>query len=160
MPLSPGRVVPRDMDARQWDTFVAQAGIQADRPESIKTFTPTWTGFSADPSGDLSYYDFGTIVMIFYDNSLSLVGTSNTTSMGITNLPASIQPRGVRRGGGVPLIDNGSAADGGFVVNGATVTFYVGDTATLPGRVFLNSAGFTAASTKGLMGGSLLIYTR
>src|SRR5687767_4077130 len=73
VPLSPGGVIPRDMNARQWDQFVAQAGIQADG--KVKTFTPTWTGFSADPVGDISYLDFGAIVIMW--SAAELTGTSS-----------------------------------------------------------------------------------
>src|SRR5690242_13423117 len=70
MPVSPGAVLPRDMSSRQWSEFLSQSGIQADR--SAKPFTPAWTGFSAAPVGDLSYFDFGTLVVLFWNDSGAL----------------------------------------------------------------------------------------
>jgi hypothetical protein len=88
MPLSPGGVIPRDMDARQWDRFVAQSGIQADK--NVKTFTPTWSGFSSDPVGDISYMDFGAIVMMWA--SSALIGTSDDVNMVLGGIPESLMP--------------------------------------------------------------------
>jgi ABC-type antimicrobial peptide transport system permease subunit len=159
VPLSPGGVVPRDMDARQWATFVGQSGIQADR--AVKTFTPTWSGFSVAPTDTLSYYDFGVIVAIFNSADTAILGTSNATTMEITNLPEAIQPRGTRKGHAL-VTDNGGADvyDGLYFISGATVTFGIASTALVANRVVYQNNGFTAASTKGLAGGSIFIYAK
>jgi hypothetical protein len=159
VPLTPGRISPRAMDDRQWATFVAQAGIQADN--TVKTFTPTWTGFSVDPSGDLSYQDFGSIVMVWWEDATALLGNSNANFMTITNLPENIRPR-VHRKGMILVCDNGSGIYEGFysINSGGTITFGLADTGTVANRVTYTTTGFTAASTKGLAGGVLFVYAK
>lgn len=159
MPASPGGIVPRDLNAREWDRYLSQSGIQADR--AVKSFTPTWTGFSADPSGDLSYYDFGAIVMVWWDNSSALLGTSSANFMTITNVPESIRPRGHRKGN-VLVVDNGTNIYEGFyaITSAGVITFGIADTGTVANRVVYTTTGFTAASTKGLAGGILIIYAK
>jgi ABC-type antimicrobial peptide transport system permease subunit len=159
MPASPGGILPRDMDSRQWNTFLTQSGIQADR--TVKAFTPTWSGFSADPTEDLNYYDFGTIVIIYNPSGSAILGTSDATTMEITNLPQSIQPTGIRKGH-VLVTDNGGGEifDGLYFISGATVTFGIATTSAVANRVVYTNTGFTAASDKGLAGGFILIYAK
>lgn len=156
MPLSPGRISPRDMDDRQWATFVAQAGIQAD--SKVKTFTPTWSGFSADPAGDISYLDFGKIVILFTSDALT--GTSNADFMTITNLPESIRPpSGEARFVPAFLVDNGTSYDGrALVLSDGNVTFYLSVVSGT--KISYSLGGFTAASTKGLDLGTWIMYSK
>lgn len=160
VPLSPGRISPRSMDDRQWATFVAQSGIQADR--NVRTFTPAWTGFSADPSGDLSYMDFGALVVLWSEADLQ--GTSNQDFMTITNLPSAIRPSATR------LIHCGALRDDAgstatltghvSVLSTGVVHFALDDTTTVPGLVVANPNFWTALGTKGLKGGWLIMYAK
>jgi heme/copper-type cytochrome/quinol oxidase subunit 3 len=154
VPFSPGKVTPRDLNARQWDTFVSQAGIQADN--RVKTFTPTWTGFSSAPTGELSYMNFGAIVMIWADSTM--FGTSNATAMTITNLPEDIWPSDSRV---IPtmVLDVTNPYFGMVnLTTGATMTFSI---STVSGStVSVTSTGFTASGNKGLAAGWLITYSK
>jgi hypothetical protein len=82
------------MDARQWDTFVTQSGIQADR--SVKTFTPTWLDFSTDPTGEINYLDFGHIVILWLDSALSGVSDDVFMRWAAGSIPENIRPTAQR----------------------------------------------------------------
>lgn len=157
MPLSPGRISPRSMDDRQWATFVAQSGIQADR--TVKSFPPTWSGFSADPVGEISYYDFGRIVVMWNDTGSILVGTSDDTTMSFTGLPDEITPDN-----NVILptfvIDSGSVFAGQVSITSAGTVGYT--LLTVSGSLILAGVGglFTGAGNKGLPDGWLIVYAK
>jgi len=93
------------------------------------SFTPAWSGFSVDPSGaDVDWVRMGNIVYLRID---SAVGTSNATTMTITNLPANLRPvtgnRQIFVIGG--MVDNGAEVDKACMVNidnGPTITFGLG----------------------------------
>lgn len=157
MPLSPGRISPRNMDDRQWATFVAQAGIQADN--RVKTFTPSWNGFSAAPAMTLSYLDYGKIVQIWLDTQVT--GTSNADSMVIVTLPDEIIPSG-RRVLQCIVVDNGLELGGYISISsGGTVLFAVEDTGgAVPNRVLADYNGFTATGDKGLPSGFFVQYAK
>lgn len=84
--LSPGKSIPRDM--REWDQWAAAQQSLPHR--DVKTFTPTWTGFSVDPTGDLSYIDAGAFVILFSD--VDVTGTSDAVDFDIGGLPEAIRP--------------------------------------------------------------------
>jgi hypothetical protein len=149
------------MDDRQWATFVAQAGIQADN--TVKTFTPTWTGFSVDPSGDLSYWDFGALVVLFNDSAVELVGTSNAATMTITNLPDGIRPDEFKWRDCL-VVNNDFTTNGsvGIATNG-TMTFYFHQVTTIVGAVeglAPQASGFNNANNKGVPSGWLIMYSK
>lgn len=159
VPLQPPPIPLGQMDARQQATYFAQAGIQAD--QRVRTFTPTWTGFSVDPVGDINYMDFGAIVMMWVDADLQ--GTSSQNFMTITNLPSSIRPAGTR------LVHCGALRDGvgTFTLSGQVsvlangqVHFALDDTATSAGLVVANPNFWTASGTKGLKNGWLITYAK
>jgi hypothetical protein len=115
------------------------------------TFTPTWTGFSAPPTGSALWSKVGnTVSLTFITNG---TGTSNTTGMTITNLPAAIQPS---TGGGTRVLvivtDNGTEKAGGISFGSAGVmNFLIG---TAPPSL----TGFTNTGTKGMAFGASIIY--
>lgn len=107
------------------------------------TFTPAWSGFSSAPVGDLSYYKVGRVACLY--TTAARVGTSNATSMEITNLPPEISPSAVALG--VMVQDNGALAAGMIGRAGlSTLQFYKG---TAPPSL----TGFTASGSKGLPAG-------
>jgi hypothetical protein len=116
------------------------------------TFVPTWTGFSADPAGSVSYTRVGRIVTVQF--TVDPAGTSDTTAMTITNLPSEIRPS-TSPDARIPcfLIDNGVITAGAFGFGAApgSLVFYLG---TSPP----NASGFTAAGIKGLPDFANLIY--
>src|SRR5690606_14415908 len=116
-----------------------------------ETFTPTWTGFSSAPSGDLSYIDFGSYAMLWATSILT--GTSNASTMTITNLPTAIRPSGYRFVGCV-VVNNSITVNGAVYYDPlapATLTFL--NTSTFP-------SAFTASGQKGLREGWLIIYPK
>lgn len=149
------------MDDRQWATFVAQSGIQADR--NVKTFTPTWVGFSADPDGDLSYYDFGSLVALFNDNPTELVGTSDTNEMQITNLPAAIRPREFKWRDCL-IVNNDFTTNGsvGISTDGTLQFFFHQVTEIYTGVDGLapQAGGFNTANSKGVPAGWLILFSK
>lgn len=99
------------------------------------TFTPTFTGFSVNPTVDARYLKIGKVcfIQIYTTN----VGTSNSTSLTITNLPFT-------SGGGTMttpcfVLDNGSASFGMAVVNSSSSVLQVFKGANLGGNVFTAS---------------------
>lgn len=161
MPLSPGRILPRDMDSRQWSQFVTETGIQADK--RVKTFTPAWTGFSSAPSGDLSYLDFGSIVFITWNGASELVGTSNAFTMTITNLPEQLWPSQVRW---LPclVVNNDFTTQGAVSVSTAgVVTFFflqVDEIITNIDGLAPHADGFNNSNSKGVPAGWIIAYTK
>jgi hypothetical protein len=164
MPASPGGILPRDMDARQWNTFLTQSGIQADR--TVKTFTPTWGGFSVDPVGVISYMDFGAIVYLWTENDL--YGTSNATTFSTQGgMPAEIIPRiNTRRVFSPAMLDNGVSAacvvdiqplSGNMLFRRFDVDGSAGGTDAFPYAL----AGWTAGGTsKGITSSFIISYVK
>ena len=63
---------------------------------AAQTFTPSgWTGFSTDPTGDISYLDFGPFVILWVNSAM--VGLSDEVFMSFsTGMPAAIRPSATR----------------------------------------------------------------
>jgi hypothetical protein len=152
------------MNERQWATFVTESGIQADR--SVKTFTPTsWTGFSVDPVGDISYHDFGAIVVMWRD--VALTGTSDDVGMSFAGIPEAIRPLS---GNKIMrcLVINGSFMLGGAVeiTTSGVAQFYLEGTAgggagtADDDRVSPQGSIFENTGTKGLNAGWLVMYSK
>lgn len=155
VPASPGAVLPRDMDSRQWSEFLTQSGLQADR--TIKSFTPSsWNGFSADPDGEISYMDFGAIVIMWRDDNL--LGTSDDTLFTLQGVPESIRPNAPRFARAF-VADNTTIVAGAVEIGaGGAITFYVENVSGA--RIVANAAGFTAAGSKGIPLGWLVVYSK
>jgi hypothetical protein len=116
-------------------------------------FTPAWTGFSADPIGEIFYTKIGALIILTF--GVFSTGTSNSTEMSITNLPSIIRPQTDPNPRAVCLVvDNGQSASGAFsfgVIPG-TMIFYKG---TAPP----SATGFTNAGTKGFASYTPIFYT-
>ena len=144
------------MNDRQWATFVAGAGIQADR--NAKTFTPLWDEFSADPSGEISYHDFGAIVMIWTD--ALTIGTSNgvTLTWGSGSVPEAIRPSATRLVR-CNVIDSGSSWAGNAAI--ATDGSVIFSLETVSGTQITSANNvFTNVGNKGLPSGFLLVFAK
>lgn len=112
------------------------------------TFTPAWFGFSADPSGDLSYYRIGNIAVLY--TTAALTGTSNSTAMSIGNCPFEILPSKVAVP--VSVVDAGAIAAGMvFRAGMSTLEFALG---TAPP----DTTGFTNSGDKGLPAGFCVMW--
>ncbi len=139
------------------------------------TFTPTWgTGFSSDPTGDLRFQiiDEGThdIVFISDDTGAVMTGTSDTTAMSITGIPAAIRPDVEVFSSLFVLTDAGAADKACFatISVAGVITFQVMNYNQHgtggPKTMVIGSDGsddkFTASSTKGLPAGWWMMYER
>ena len=119
------------------------------------TWTPTWTGFSSAPTGNLRYQIYGDgthqFVIVGDDQGALLDGTSNATTMTITGIPAAIRPDTDAL---TPLFIMKSSGTTGFGYASAsaagTITFYAGDPPVFD--------GFANSSTKGLFAGVSFMY--
>jgi hypothetical protein len=105
------------------------------------SFTLTYTGFTATVQCTANWNRIGNIVFL---NLCAATGTSNTTAMTGTTLPAAIVPA-ISQAGVVcgSLEDNTTPSGGYFQINAASTTITFGK--GLPG------AAFTAAGTKGFI---------
>lgn len=108
---------------------------------SSGTFTITLTGFTTTVSGTATYQRVGTMVMLFIPQ---LSGTSNTTALTATGLPADIQSSTVQAfpTPSYSFTDSSITAQALVrgSVSGGTLTFSVGGSAS----------GWTASGTKGI----------
>jgi len=149
--LSPGRILPRDMDSRQYAQWAA--GQQAIPHRDIKTFAPVWGGFSSNPSGDVSYVDTGGLVFMWFGNT----GTSNATTFTFTGIPIAIRPLADFRiivsafNGGVPV-----AAEANVLTSGG-VAFSAPDPSASPDFEF-DVAAWANTGAKGWTG--LIMYPK
>jgi len=106
------------------------------------SFTPTWSGFSAAPTGTMKWQITGRLATLEWTGT---TGTSNANLMSIGNLPTNLRPTTKSLIGMSPavMIDNGSNKLGS-VGHGSlgTVQFNLGTTPS--------GTGFTTSGTKGL----------
>lgn len=129
-----------------------------------QTFSPTWTGFSSAPSGNLNYAisKDGLTARIWTD--ADRIGTSNSSAFGITNIPAAIQPAGT---GERVTLGNGVAKGSfnelfGFRVwessnaSAGNATFL--RLQLTSGEYRLEQNVWDASLDKGIVGGSMIEY--
>ena len=118
-------------------------------------WTPGYTGFSADPSGDWSYHiqQWGTsgdgqaLVTLVPQFNAVTSGTSNSSGgWQVTGLPAAVQPNATMNVV-VAAIDNGVSIGARALISGSTITFFI-----------LDSGAWTASGTKGLQAGTQITY--
>lgn len=119
------------------------------------TFSGTLTGMTGATTGSISYhYSLDGLVTLSRDESLAdLTGTSNTTAMTLTGIPAALRPKfSSVRAISYGVIDNG-------VVLPAVASLSSTGIATF--SIAANPpVAFTAAGTKGLQSGWQLTYRR
>jgi hypothetical protein len=117
------------------------------------TFTPTWSGFSVPPTGAVFFTINGSLVTLEFGGLCT--GTSNATSMSITNVPAQLRPLSTTDPTGAPcwMVDNGVVCVGGFRKAGlSSLEFFKG---IAPPDI----TGFTNSGTKGFSLGQTLSYS-
>jgi len=119
-----------------------------------QSFTPTWTGFSADPTGDFNYINFGTHCLIW--NTAAMSGTSDANSMAIAGVPSEIQSVNVQKayvlaieGSNFPLTNaqldsSGNIGFDKMQVSGSDVIF--------------SSNAWATSGAKGLSAGSVMLF--
>lgn len=140
-----------------WDGSILSIAGALNFTNAAQTWTPTWTGFSSPPSGDLSYFDFGAFVIVWWDGGSPLMGTSNSTQLRITNVPTAIRPAGTRVGDAM-TIDNGTLHSGGFAMfNNGTCAFTQNRN---DANYILPIEDYATFGNKGLPAGGLFMYPK
>jgi len=125
------------------------------------SFTGTLTGMSGATTGTIYYVVLARKFAILW-NEAAITGTSNTTAMTMTGLPAAVQPTGTVSNfrAGQTLVTNNSIGTFGYftIANGApsVMIFSIG-TGTWPVPAY-SSSGFTSSGTKGLVVGTMWAY--
>jgi hypothetical protein len=118
------------------------------------SYTGTLTGFATPPTGTIYYAKVGAIVSLFYPNAGSgFSGTSNSTSMTITGMPATIRPTRTQTVRCPAVGDNSlSIGDGEEILaqidTSGVITFLINGSTT----------GFTASGVKGTGSGGTITY--
>lgn len=116
------------------------------------SFSPTWTGFSTDPIGDIDYKTIldasgNGMVGLFLDAAV-VTGISNATTMSITGIPAALRPP-VSTRFYCRVFDNGANREGVCSIStSGTITFQI---MTVTGsRIEATTTGFTGSGSKGV----------
>lgn len=151
MTLSPGRILPRDMNERQFGEWSRKQ--MAATVEDTFIVTPEWSGFSVEPTGRLVSVDLGALIVL-YPESGTFTGTSNTNGMimfhGIDGINPPVHATIIVRDDAGDTIGEAyvtSIAPGS--IQFAIPVLQVPGTDAVP---VLNPAGFTASGTKGWRG--------
>jgi hypothetical protein len=142
-PLAPSQIIAGQVITVMYLAgafLLISSGIAAS--VSAGTFTPAWSGFSADPTGDMAWQVTGRMATLEW---LGTTGTSNANFMTIGNLPTNLRPttRSLAGMSASVMIDNG-AVQLGSVGHGTlgVLQFNLGTTPS--------GTGFTTSGTKGL----------
>jgi hypothetical protein len=103
------------------------------------TFTATYTGFTANPTGTATWMRNGQLVTLCLPNASA---TSNATTFTMTGLPAAIQPATLDQFVYVVAVNNGTTTSANALITHAsgTVTFYLS----------FSSVGWTNTGTKAI----------
>ena len=120
------------------------------------SFTGTLTGCTTSPTASIYYRRTGHLVTIYFPNNL--LGTSNSTSLTVTGLPASLTPTGVVIAP-IPryIYDNGVPVGGDVVIPAASTTMTFSILNSVPGSP--DSSGFTSSGQKGIGAGISFHYS-
>lgn len=142
--------------AGQFATIVYKSGVfvllsSGIAPSVINgSFIPTWTGFGGSPPTCTIFYQKIGSLVILKIGAVGNTGTSNATTMTITNLPSVLRPL-TSPGALIPcaLVDNGADALGafGFGVPAGTINFYKGAAPSASGFTNVGSKGFNPFAT-------------
>lgn len=125
--------------------YGATAGTVVDMSPDTGSFTGTLTGMSGATSGTVTWSKMGQLVTI---TIASVTGTSNTTAMTMTGLPASLEPATQRQLVPINLIDGGSNVAGyADITNGSTTVTFARIVAATG---VYSPSGFTNSGSKGL----------
>lgn len=119
------------------------------------SFTGTLTGMAGATTGTVNYHitansaGTGKVCLLYVTNNIS--GTSNTTAMTMTGLPAAVVPS-TAAAVLIPLIDAGNTVQGYASIGaaGTTITFGTDDP--------ISTTGFTGSGAKGVPGGFQMVY--
>ncbi len=145
------------------DTTITRvsAGVIAVEGVTVATtaagsFTGTLTGMSGATTGTVKYRVTGNIAYVWVESGIT--GTSNTTAMTMTGMPAAARPGfTVAPVSCNNIVDNGNNFVGGAgVATGGTITFSL--LRSSGSNYITNDAVFTGSGTKGLQAGWSISY--
>jgi len=138
-----------------WDgtNLVITGDLINDR--STSSFTPGWTGFSSNPTGTITYIDFGNYVMLFRYSAMT--GTSNQNYMTATGLPSALRPANNIV---VPttIVNNGLSSVGMVTINSSGVITFT--TLSDVSGIVQAINGFVTSGSKGLPVGWTCVYPK
>jgi hypothetical protein len=124
------------------------------------TFTPSgYTGFSSNPTGSISYIDFGSLVLLFIAGA-SHTGTSggaNSNQFVISGLPSALQPSGIREA--KVLAINASVAIDAKVQIFSNLSFEV-SVGSDGGNILYSATSWNGAGSKGWLRGAVIVYPK
>ena len=127
------------------------AGVQVDLTPDTGTFTGSITGCTTAVNIACKWTRIGNLVILVLNNTnASATGTSNSTSMTITGIPAAIQPAGTQATKIAFMEDNTAGTDGAGNLSGGTITLFKGASQS--------GASWTAAGTKGMANANTFAY--
>lgn len=127
-------------------TFAATAGTG--------TYTGTLTGFATPPTGTIRYCVMGAIVALYIPSAGSgLSGTSNSTAMTITGMPAAIRPARTQ------IVQFPGVGDNSLLIgDGEQILAQIGTDGVITFLINGSATGFTASGTKGTGAGGTITY--
>lgn len=139
-----------DFNAQRLSNLAAPTTVgDAVRVEAATTFTGTLTGYAANPTGTVSYFKANNIVTLSIAANIS--GTSNSSNLTMSGLPAAVTPTNARTGICAFGIDNGVSC---------MVSFQVTAVNTIIFSPFLAGtfSTWTTSGTKGLAANWFIVY--
>ncbi len=127
------------------------AGTLVDMTPDTGTFTGNVTGCTASVNIACKWCRIGNLVILVlnYTNTAA-TGTSNSTSMTITGIPAAIQPAGAQTTKIAFMEDNTAGTDGAGNLSGGTIILFKGASQS--------GTSWTAAGTKGMANANTFAY--
>ncbi len=138
-------------DSESVETLIDK--IYWDLPSSVGDFTGVITGCTTSPSGQFNYRVLRGVVCLWTD--VNVQGTSNTTALTLTNLPAAIRPATQKVVSCGQLTDNSVAVNGTAAIGtGGSIVFGVH---TVSGSKIVDGA-FVNSGTKGIGTGWSIMY--
>lgn len=121
------------------------------------SFTGTLTGCTTSPTATINWYRTGNLVTLYFTSNLQ--ATSNSTSMTVTGIPASLRPTTSVRAFCAPdFVDNGQSSIMPYaLINSSGVATFIPLFNFFSAAAF-DDASWTTSGTKGVAGGASLTY--
>jgi hypothetical protein len=144
-------------DGNDYLKFKPSTGLDMGQAGS---FTATLTGMTSATTGTVFWVRVGRIVFLHFPTAGGITGTSNTTSMTMTGVPAVIWPSTGGKRGYCPVRNNGGEYMGqGIMSSGGVLTFQIAWCSSTPGGVFPATNNFQASGDKGIPIGWTFAYS-
>lgn len=135
------------------------SGTNSAIPNYDGSFTATFGGgeFSSPLTGTISYRVSNGIVMLYAESNIT--GTSATTAMTLSGIPAAIRPSGTSKYvSSGRYMDNSIEVSAQAAINGIAGVITFAASVISGSRITRDTAGFTASGTKGILSGWCVSY--